>query len=110
MSSVPTDPDPPPPEPPPPWQQFARAPLVPVALALYLLGENGRSALRRIGLTAARPWRDLGWGVALAASIGIPGLAFYAVGRAIGITVQVDEGTEVFDAKNSSLHPLFNKA
>lgn len=63
--------------------------LVPVALALYLLGENGRSALRRIGLTAARPWRDLGWGVALAASIGIPGLAFYAVGRAIGITVQV---------------------
>lgn len=30
--------------------------------------------------------------------------------RPIGITVQVDEGTEVFDAKNSSLHPLFNKA
>ena len=29
--------------------------------------------------------------------------------RPIGITVQVDEGTEVFDAKNSSLHPLFNK-
>jgi 5-carboxymethyl-2-hydroxymuconate isomerase len=25
----------------------------------------------------------------------------------IGITVQVDEGHEVFDAKNSSLHPLF---
>jgi 5-carboxymethyl-2-hydroxymuconate isomerase len=25
----------------------------------------------------------------------------------IGITVQVDEGLEVFDAKNSSLHPLF---
>ena len=29
--------------------------------------------------------------------------------RPIGITVQVDEGHEVFDAKNSSLHPLFNK-
>lgn len=29
--------------------------------------------------------------------------------RPIGITVQVDEGYEVFDAKNSSLHPLFNK-
>ncbi|MBA4267123.1 MAG: 5-carboxymethyl-2-hydroxymuconate isomerase [Comamonadaceae bacterium] len=28
--------------------------------------------------------------------------------RPIGITVQVDEGHEVFDAKNSSLHPLFN--
>jgi membrane protease YdiL (CAAX protease family) len=63
--------------------------LVPVALALYLLSEPGRSALRRIGLTAARPWRDLGWGAALAAAIGIPGLGFYALGRAIGITVQV---------------------
>ena len=29
--------------------------------------------------------------------------------RPIGITVQVDEGQEVFDAKNSSLHPLFKK-
>ena len=29
--------------------------------------------------------------------------------RPIGITVQVDEGQEVFDAKNSSLHPLFPK-
>jgi 5-carboxymethyl-2-hydroxymuconate isomerase len=28
--------------------------------------------------------------------------------RPIGITVQVDEGHEVFDAKNSSLHPLFS--
>ena len=27
--------------------------------------------------------------------------------RPIGITVQVDEGHEVFDAKNSSIHPLF---
>lgn len=29
--------------------------------------------------------------------------------RPIGITVQIDEGQEVFDAKNSSLHPLFQK-
>ncbi len=29
--------------------------------------------------------------------------------RPIGITVQVDEGHEVFDAKSSSLHPLFQK-
>lgn len=63
--------------------------LVPVALALYLLSANGRSALRRIGLDRARPLRDLGIGVALAAVIGIPGLGLYAVGRAIGITVQV---------------------
>ena len=27
--------------------------------------------------------------------------------RPIGITLQIDEGHEVFDAKNSSLHPLF---
>ncbi len=28
----------------------------------------------------------------------------------IGITVQIDEGLEVFDAKHSSLHPLFAKS
>ena len=28
----------------------------------------------------------------------------------IGITLQIDVGQEVFDAKYSSLHPLFNKA
>ena len=27
--------------------------------------------------------------------------------RHIGVTLQIDEGPEVFDAKNSSLHPLF---
>lgn len=63
--------------------------LVPVALALYLLSEPGRSALRRIGLDRSRPWRDLGHGVALAAAIGVPGLGLYAVGRELGITVQV---------------------
>ena len=29
--------------------------------------------------------------------------------RHVGITFQVDEGPEVYDAKHSSLHPLFNK-
>lgn len=28
----------------------------------------------------------------------------------VGVTLQIDEGPEVFDAKNSSLHPLFRKA
>lgn len=28
----------------------------------------------------------------------------------IGVTLQIDEGQEVFDAKNSSLHPLFRKS
>ena len=30
--------------------------------------------------------------------------------RHIGVTLQVDEGPEVFDAKHSNLHPLFQKA
>lgn len=29
--------------------------------------------------------------------------------RHIGVTFQIDEGPEVFDAKNSSIHPLFRK-
>jgi 5-carboxymethyl-2-hydroxymuconate isomerase len=27
--------------------------------------------------------------------------------RPVGVTLQIDEGHEVFDARNSSLHPLF---
>ena len=30
--------------------------------------------------------------------------------RPVGLTLQVDEGTEVFDAKLGNLHPLFRKA
>ena len=29
--------------------------------------------------------------------------------RHVGITLQIDEGPEVFDAKLGNLHPLFNK-
>jgi 5-carboxymethyl-2-hydroxymuconate isomerase len=29
--------------------------------------------------------------------------------RYIGLTVQIDEGQEVFDAKHSTIHPLFRK-
>ena len=63
--------------------------LVPVALALYLLSADGRSAVRRMGLDGTRPARDLTVGVGLAALIGLPGLALYAAGRALGITVEV---------------------
>ena len=63
--------------------------LVPVALALYLLSANGKSAVRRIGLDFTRPWRDLGIGVGLAAAIGIPGLGLYAVARTLGLAVEV---------------------
>ncbi|WTM18099.1 CPBP family intramembrane glutamic endopeptidase [Isoptericola halotolerans] len=64
--------------------------LLPVALAVYLLSARGPGTLRRVGLDAARPGRDTAWGFALAAAIGIPGLAFYALGRALGITVSVE--------------------
>ncbi|UYM04991.1 CPBP family intramembrane glutamic endopeptidase [Solicola gregarius] len=63
--------------------------LVPVALALYLLSANGRSALRTLGLDRTRPWFDVGAGVGLAALIGLPGLAFYFIGRELGMTATV---------------------
>ena len=67
--------------------------LVPCALALYLLARSAaggmRGACRGIGLDGSRPWRDVGWGAAIAAVIGVPGLAFYAAGRAAGITIHV---------------------
>lgn len=67
--------------------------LVPVALALFLLSEPGRRATTRIGLTLTRPGRDLAVGVGLAALIGIPGLALYVAGRALGVTVDVQAAT-----------------
>lgn len=63
--------------------------LVPVVLALFLLSDPGRSAVRRIGFDAARPVRDLAWGAGLAAVIGLPGLGLYFAGKAFGITATV---------------------
>ncbi|GAA2011900.1 CPBP family intramembrane glutamic endopeptidase [Microbacterium ulmi] len=60
-----------------------------VGLVLYLLWDAGRSPFRRIGLDLSRFGRDLGLGLAIAAGIGIPGLALYAAGRAAGLTVAV---------------------
>lgn len=60
-----------------------------VALVIYLLWEPGGNALRRIGLDFTRFGGDLGRGILLAAVIGLPGLALYAAGRALGITVAV---------------------
>lgn len=66
--------------------------LMPVALALYLLSGYGDSFKTRLGLTGpGRFWAgDVGKGAILAACIGLPGLALYAFGRAIGQTVRVD--------------------
>lgn len=71
--------------------------LMPVLLALYLLSAHGGSALRQLGLTrlqadgSVRPWwKDVAWGAGLAAAIGLPGLALYAVGRALGQSVRIN--------------------
>ncbi|WP_425955733.1 CPBP family intramembrane glutamic endopeptidase [Xylanimonas sp. McL0601] len=80
--------------------------VMPVLLAVYLLAIRPGSppVSRAIGLdwhlrrrdafdpdvaAPRRRRRDVAWGVALAAAIGLPGLAFYAVGRLLGITVSV---------------------
>lgn len=63
--------------------------LVPVALALWLLSDSGRGAVRRIGLDTASPGRDLALGAGLAALVGIPGLGLYLAGQALGVTATV---------------------
>ncbi|MGX5696907.1 CPBP family intramembrane glutamic endopeptidase [Agromyces soli] len=60
-----------------------------VALALYLLSLPRRDPFRRIGLDLTRPGRDAASGLVLVAVIGVPGLALYAAGRALGLTVAV---------------------
>ena len=65
--------------------------LVPVALALWLLAgdRTATPVARRLGLDRARPLADLGAGALLAAVIGLPGIALYLVGHALGITATV---------------------
>jgi hypothetical protein len=62
-------------------------PLVPVLLALYLMGPG---VLRRTGLDLRRPGFDIGGGVLLAACIGVPGLALYFGAVALGLNLNVD--------------------
>ncbi|MGH3705829.1 MAG: CPBP family intramembrane glutamic endopeptidase [Agromyces sp.] len=61
-----------------------------VALVLYLLWAPGTNPFRRIGLDLTRPGRDAASGVLLVLAIGVPGLALYALGRALGLTVAVE--------------------
>lgn len=48
-----------------------------------------RQGARTIGLDLQRFWQNLGHGALLALGIGLPGLAFYVLGRQLGLTVQV---------------------
>ncbi|MFC7375222.1 CPBP family intramembrane glutamic endopeptidase [Brachybacterium sp. GCM10030267] len=66
--------------------------LMPVALVVLLLTLSAGTfsrALRELGMDLGRWSRDLAWGVALTAGIGLPGLVIYYVGRALGATVEV---------------------
>jgi len=60
---------------------------LPAFLALHLMKQN--SGKDPMGFRTRRAGFDLGSGVVLAAAIGIPGLAFYAASRALGINTTV---------------------
>ena len=64
--------------------------LVPVVLVGYLLWSSRRPHLSRLGIDGTRPGRDVLWGAVLALGIGIPGIAVYLAGRALGLSVAVD--------------------
>ncbi len=64
--------------------------LAPVLLVCYLLWSPRRPHLAALGLDGTRRVRDVAWGVGLVLAVGIPGLAFYALGRALGLFVAVN--------------------
>ena len=63
--------------------------LAPAGLALYLLRRENDKAFTEIGIWPVALTSDLFKGLALAAAIGIPGLAFYAAARLLGLAAQV---------------------
>ncbi|GAA0996941.1 CPBP family intramembrane glutamic endopeptidase [Subtercola frigoramans] len=63
--------------------------IVPVLLAFYLLRQSAVNPFIRLGFTRSEPLRDSGRALFLLLLIAVPGLAFYFLGRAIGITVDV---------------------
>lgn len=63
--------------------------LVSVLLVIHLLQRDHDSALDLLGLNRKRPLFDVGWGVGLAALIGIPGLGLYFLARALGLNATV---------------------
>ena len=63
--------------------------LVPVVLALYLLYRDRLDPVRTLGLDLRRPGPDLGWGTALAAAIGIPGLLLVYAAAQLGLNAEI---------------------
>jgi membrane protease YdiL (CAAX protease family) len=64
--------------------------LAPVLLVCYLLWSPTRPRLGALGLDGTRVGPDIAWGAGLVVAIGIPGLALYLGGRALGLFVAVN--------------------
>jgi membrane protease YdiL (CAAX protease family) len=62
--------------------------LVPVLLVIHFLGRSGESAAS-IGLDGRRPLADAGWGLGLAAVVGVIGLGIYVVAVQLGVNRSV---------------------
>lgn len=63
--------------------------LVPVLLALYLLNRDRIDPARTLGLDFRRLAPDAGWGTALAASIGLPGLLLVYAAAQLGLNARI---------------------
>jgi membrane protease YdiL (CAAX protease family) len=63
--------------------------LVPVLLALHLLRREDPHEPHTMGFDLRRPGQDLVRGAAIAAAVGIPGLALYAAARALDLNTTV---------------------
>ncbi len=74
-------------------------------------GGNGDYAFVYLNLRMGRG-RSNATHLAVGRALETAALAHFAAllaSRHIGITLQIDEGPEVFDARHSSIHPLFQK-
>lgn len=72
--------------------------LVPVLLVVYLVQRSDPPANRTLGFDRIRVGSDLGFGVVIAAAIGIPGLGLYLGARALNLNTEVQASglTEVW--------------
>lgn len=64
--------------------------VVPVLLVCWLLWSRTTPHLSRLGIDFRRPVGDAWRGILLALAIGIPGIALYLAGRALGLGLTVD--------------------
>ncbi|MEV6303873.1 CPBP family intramembrane glutamic endopeptidase [Actinoplanes sp. NPDC051861] len=63
--------------------------LIPVMLVIYLLLRDNISPSRELGIDYRKPGFDIGWGVGLAAGIGIPGLLLVYAALQLGVNAQI---------------------